>query len=225
MALRATQPCQSAQKLLVKQRMREREGKEFIPGRVIWDEVTMSGPANFKIEPPAPMKGPLGWKTWFHEKGLQEHCKEFEQGLFAWKVHALMQEEFQKIEEHPPAEASHHGIGGKVLIPHQLIDTERKSQTCSSIPKDAYELQKFIDEKKSYHESELFSITSNYEWQKSQEFQYRNTMSGSLCEDARMLDDVLDEEEAGKLFGGQVAQSFVLAWLTLLFVTLVWRIK
>eukprot|EP01059_Diplonema_ambulator_P004600 TRINITY_DN1431_c0_g1_i1.p2 TRINITY_DN1431_c0_g1~~TRINITY_DN1431_c0_g1_i1.p2 ORF type:complete len:225 (+),score=65.24 TRINITY_DN1431_c0_g1_i1:64-738(+) len=223
--LRQTPARQSAQKLLVKQRIREREGKEFIPGRVIWDEVTMCGPANFQIEPPAPLKGPLGWKVWFHERGLQDSCKSFEQGLFAWKVHSLLQEEFAKIEQHPPAEASHHGLGGKILIPFQQIDTERKSQTCSSIPKDAYELQKFIDEKRAYHASELFSITKNYEWQRAQAVFYRNVNSGSLCEDARILDDIHDEEEAGRLFGGQIAQSFILAWFTLLFLTLVWRIK
>ncbi|KAJ9443003.1 hypothetical protein DIPPA_14792 [Diplonema papillatum] len=225
MALRATASRLSAQKLLVKQRMREREGKEFIPGRIIWDEVTKSGPANFNIQPPEPLKGPLGWKLWFHERGLQDSCKTFDQGLFAMKVHALLQEEFAKIESHAPAEGTTNRPGGKMLMAHQPIDTERKVQTCSSIPKDKYELQKFIDDKRAFHDSELFSITENYTWQIAQGMMYRNPTAGSVSEDTRILDEVLNEEEAGKLFGGQIAQSFILAWITLLLLSLIWRVK
>eukprot|EP01063_Lacrimia_lanifica_P017474 TRINITY_DN24552_c0_g1_i1.p1 TRINITY_DN24552_c0_g1~~TRINITY_DN24552_c0_g1_i1.p1 ORF type:complete len:226 (+),score=108.54 TRINITY_DN24552_c0_g1_i1:61-738(+) len=225
MALRQSGQRLSAQKLLVTQRIREREGKEFIPGRIIWDECTFSGPANHKIQPPMPMKGPLGWKLWFYERGLEGNAKDFETGVFSLKVLSALQEEFAKIEAHAPPQESHHRPGGKILIPHQHVESERKPQTCSSIPKDAYELQKFIDEKNAFHKSELFSIQKNHDWQWQQSRMYKNPYAGAVCEDSRFIDECLDEDDHGKLLGGQIAQSFILAWLIMLAATLIWRVK
>jgi len=209
----------------VTQRIREREGKEFIPGRIIWDEATESGPANHKIQPPMPLKGPLGWKAWFYERGLEGNAKDFETGVFSLKVLSALQEEFSKVEAHEPPTESHHRPGGKILIPFQHIDSERKAQTCSSIPKDAYELQKFIDEKNAYHKSNLFLETKNWEWQLSQQKHYKNPYAGVICEDARFTDEALDEEDHGRLLGGQIAQAFIFAWIVMLATTLLWRVK
>ena len=135
------------------------------------------------------------------------------------------QEEFAKIEAHVPAVPSHHREGGRVLHRFQPVDSERMVQTTSSIPKDAYELQKFIDSKAAEFSSEQFSIEANHEWKKSQEKYYKNRAAGGISEDARVQDEKLDQDDEGKLFGGQVAQSFVIAWISLLLVTLVWRVK
>ena len=112
-----------------------------------------------------------------------------------------------------------------MLIPHQFIESEKKPQTCSSIPKDKYELQKFIDDKKAYHASELFKENARSDWQDQQADIFRLDSAGSATEDARILDDSADEDDAGRLFGGQIAQSFIIAWISLLVVTLIWRIK
>ena len=135
------------------------------------------------------------------------------------------QEEFAKIEKHPPATESHHKEGGKIFMAHQPRDTERSVQTCSSIPKDKYELEKFIKEKRDYHNSELFSIEANDAWQAEQKRNYNNALAGSITEDARVLDLSLTEEESGRIFGGQIAQAFILGWISMLMLTLVWRIK
>ena len=108
---------------------------------------------------------------------------------------------------------------------HQPRDTERSVQTCSSIPKDKYELEKFIKEKRDYHNSELFSIEANDAWQAEQKRNYNNALAGSITEDARVLDLSLTEEESGRIFGGQIAQAFILGWISMLMLTLVWRIK
>eukprot|EP01062_Namystynia_karyoxenos_P020744 TRINITY_DN17845_c0_g3_i1.p1 TRINITY_DN17845_c0_g3~~TRINITY_DN17845_c0_g3_i1.p1 ORF type:complete len:246 (+),score=91.17 TRINITY_DN17845_c0_g3_i1:65-739(+) len=215
----------SAQKLLVKQRMREREGKEFIPGRVIWDECTRSGPANWPIEPPAPMKGPLGWRLFFHERELFKSNKDFDTALFAYRVHAAMQEEFSKVEHHPPPVPDHHTPGGKLLLVYQNIDSERQVQTSSSIPKDKYEMQRYVDDILKEKASEKYSVQMNYAWQKEQEEQFCNHRAGIMTEDARVWDNIMTEDEYAKHLGGRIAQAFIFGWITLVVLSLIWRIK
>eukprot|EP01065_Artemidia_motanka_P043969 TRINITY_DN618_c0_g1_i1.p1 TRINITY_DN618_c0_g1~~TRINITY_DN618_c0_g1_i1.p1 ORF type:complete len:225 (+),score=88.06 TRINITY_DN618_c0_g1_i1:67-741(+) len=223
--LRRTAIRGSAQKLLVKQRMREREGKEFIPGRVIWDELTRCGPANWPIEPPAPLKGPLGWRVFFHERGLQQCNKDFDTALFAYRMHSALQEEFAKVEHHPPPLPSHHSPGGKLLLTYQPIDSERRPQTASSIPKDKYEMERYVKDIQDEHASEKYSVETNYRWQRQQEQQFLNKFGGIMTEDARFWENSMTEHEFAKNLGGRIAQAFIFAWVFMIAASLIWRVK
>jgi len=223
--MRSTGFRRSAQKLLVKQRMREREGKEFIPGRVIWDEVFQCGPANWPIEPPAPLKGPLGWRVFFHERELFKCNKDFDTALFSYRMHAALQEEFQKIEKHPPPLPSHHTPGGKLLLIHRHIDTERAVQTSSSIPKDKYEMERYVNNKLKEKSSEQYSIEVNDWWKKTQATMFNSKWGGIATEDGRLWDNIMTEEEWGRHLGSRIAQAFIFAWVNMIFISLIWRVK
>eukprot|EP00755_Sulcionema_specki_P029494 Sspe_Gene.1929::Locus_642_Transcript_2_3_Confidence_0.500_Length_803::g.1929::m.1929 len=225
MALRSTAVNRSAQKLLVKQRMREREGKEFIPGRIIWDEVTKCGPANWPIKPPQPMMGPLGWRVFFHERELHECNKDIETALFSYRVHSAIQDEFAKIEAHPPPVASHHQPGGKLLLLHQRIDSERPVQTSCSIPKDKYEMERYIKNQEKLNSSDMTKAIVRDRWMREQERMFRHPAAGCFTEDGRYWENIMEEDEYGRHFGARIAQAFIFAWVTLILVSLIWRIK